>query len=746
VKLEVHIQGEKLDLFDDETVTLNQSVKDVADLTKVFNDFSNNFNVPASPNNNRIFKHYYNTDIEGGFDARIKVDGELLLSGATFRKGTFQLTGVSKEGGKPKSYKIRMFSLLTSLKSKFGEDKLSNLEYLDNYNHSYTDDFIEDGLEAGLDLNGAERAITYPLISYNRRFLFSTGSITGDDTQTNIQYESGQGIEWTELRPAIRVSEIIKSIENKYSVSFSNNFFNRIEFRRLYMSLPVDGVANRETVLNEFENVTTSTSPGIRTRVFFNLQTSSTDPYVLRIYYNDELKSQSINLVGNINSNVLLNDLPSATNGKIKVTVESLSEITFTSVFLQWRTFIIFNETFLFGNTFSGTNVTTQVAQVIIRDIIKDMTVFDFIDTTKKMFNLVIIPIDAENYYVNNLENWYASGKIIDVTDYIDTKNETVERGELYKGVNMRFESNDSILANEFRNRFKRQYGAIEEDILISEQKIDGKVLDIEIPFEKPIFERLTDIETGAISRIQVGLIADKDQSEINDKPFFFYSIRRPLGLSERILLNKFDSPAVLSTAQMPSNALDMASPSFSINFSDEINEYTGEAYGISLYSNFWKDYLADVMDEKRRKVTLKGRFPLWLLFDLKLNDRLVINGKRYVINTLKKNLNKRDVDLVLLTDIFEPPVNRLEVETKTYGTEEVSDTISILGEEKEWVVSASETWVNLSDTKADTNEPFTYTIEENTGNARAAEIEFTSGSEVLTLTIYQNGDFIIPE
>jgi len=746
VRVEVQIQGNTLDLFDDETITLNQSVKDVSDLTKVFNDFSNSFTVPASSVNNKIFQHYYNTDVEGGFDARIKVGGEILIGGASFRKGSFQLTAVSIEGGKPKSYKIRMFSLLTSLKTKFGEDRLSDLEYLDNYNHPYTDDSVLQGVEVGIDLNGVERAITYPLISYNRRFLFSTGSITGDDTQTNIQYESGQGIDWTELRPAIRVSEIIKAVENKYNSYFSTNFFNRIEFRRLYMSLPVDGVANRETTLHVFENVTTVSENAIRTRVLFNLQTSSTDPYILRIYFNDELKAESINLVGNINSNILLNNLPSATNGKIKVTVESLSQITFTSVFLQWITFIIFNETLLFGNTFSGTNVTTQVAQVIIRDIIKDMTVFDFIDTIKKMFNLVIAPIDEENYYVNRLDNWYSSGKIIDITDYIDTEKVTVERGELYKGVNMRFESNDSLLANEFRNRFKRQYGAIEENILISGQKIDGKVLDIEIPFEKPIFERLKDIETGAISRIQVGLITDKDQSEINDKPFFFYSIRRPLGLSERILLNKFDSPAVLGTAQMPSNSMEMDSPSFSINFSDEINEYTGQASGISLYNTFWKDYLSDVMSEKRRKSTFKAKFPQWLFFELELNDRVIIDGKRYIINSQRKNLNTKEVNLVLLTDVFEPPTSRLEVETKTYGKEATRDTISILGEQKDWNVTASETWVSLDQSTAISNEPFSYSVSENTGNARTAEIEFVSGSDVLTLIIYQDGDFIIPE
>ena len=54
-------------------VSLTQTIQNVKDIAKVFTEFTQTFSVPASSVNNKIFKHYYNFDISGGFDARNKV-------------------------------------------------------------------------------------------------------------------------------------------------------------------------------------------------------------------------------------------------------------------------------------------------------------------------------------------------------------------------------------------------------------------------------------------------------------------------------------------------------------------------------------------------------------------------------------------------------------------------------------------------------------------------------------------------
>ena len=48
-----------LDMFDDESIQITSKLSDIEKLSNVFNDYSNSFTVPATPNNSAIFKHYY---------------------------------------------------------------------------------------------------------------------------------------------------------------------------------------------------------------------------------------------------------------------------------------------------------------------------------------------------------------------------------------------------------------------------------------------------------------------------------------------------------------------------------------------------------------------------------------------------------------------------------------------------------------------------------------------------------------
>ena len=76
------------------------------------------FTVPASIQNNKIFKHYYDADIDNGFDARIKVDGEIKLDGLPFKIGKFRLSKVAIKKGMPSSYTIEFFGRLLISKIK----------------------------------------------------------------------------------------------------------------------------------------------------------------------------------------------------------------------------------------------------------------------------------------------------------------------------------------------------------------------------------------------------------------------------------------------------------------------------------------------------------------------------------------------------------------------------------------------------------------------------------------------------
>ena len=55
----------RVDLMEEELIELTQVIQDARDIEKIFTDYSRTFNLPASKTNNKIFKHWYNPDIDG---------------------------------------------------------------------------------------------------------------------------------------------------------------------------------------------------------------------------------------------------------------------------------------------------------------------------------------------------------------------------------------------------------------------------------------------------------------------------------------------------------------------------------------------------------------------------------------------------------------------------------------------------------------------------------------------------------
>ena len=133
-KIQLYIEGQRLDTFTDESVVITQSIKNVKDIDKVFTDFTKTFSLPASETNNKIFKHYYNFDIVGGFDARIRKPANIELNNTPFTEGLIKLEGVDLRDNKPHTYKITFFGNTVTLNDIIGDDTLASLDSLVSLN------------------------------------------------------------------------------------------------------------------------------------------------------------------------------------------------------------------------------------------------------------------------------------------------------------------------------------------------------------------------------------------------------------------------------------------------------------------------------------------------------------------------------------------------------------------------------------------------------------------------------------
>src|SRR5210317_503780 len=124
-KVQLYVEGTRLDLFRDETIELTSTIQDVRDIGKVFTDFSQTFTVPASKTNNKVFKHYYNYSITGNaYDNRIKKSAEIHINHTPFREGKIHLNSVNMRMNKPYSYEVIFYGNTVSLKDLIGDDEL----------------------------------------------------------------------------------------------------------------------------------------------------------------------------------------------------------------------------------------------------------------------------------------------------------------------------------------------------------------------------------------------------------------------------------------------------------------------------------------------------------------------------------------------------------------------------------------------------------------------------------------------
>jgi hypothetical protein len=223
-KVQIYIEGERLELFEDEKISLTSSIQNVQDIAKTFTDLSQSFTVPASEHNNAIFKHFYENAIDDSYDYQVRRDARIEIDLIPFRTGKIQLEKANVKKGQAQSYSITFYGDLRTLQDYFGEDKLNTLD-MSPYTHEYTGAEVKTRITSSSSYD-----IRYPLISSDRVWSY------GDNTNTDISKNSHY-IDYQELFPAVRISKVFEAIETKYDIDFQGLFLNDKRFTNCYLWL-----------------------------------------------------------------------------------------------------------------------------------------------------------------------------------------------------------------------------------------------------------------------------------------------------------------------------------------------------------------------------------------------------------------------------------------------------------------------------------------------------------------------------
>ena len=680
--VQIYVEGMRLELFQDETISVNSSQQNINDISKVMTDYSQTFTIPASNNNNRIFEHFYESDIDGSLDHNIRRDATIEIDLVTFRKGKLSIEKSSLKNGQAESYAVTFYGETLALKDKFGDELLSDVSELSEDSFPYTPNNVLSAIQDDTVTPTKFPLITSRVLSY------------GDGSSTDISHTGSNAILTDELFPAINLKTFFDAIEDRYSVRFNGTFLEDDRFKKAYLycknsetfqfitknkDVPLDNAtadANNENtslLASQFFNSTSDTftvSYMPISEAFPNVTLADTNVYGHQITLNvsnssDENETYYVDILEN---GVVTNSISGTGDQDITLSRganydgfnESLSNtfsfrVRATSA-ININVGLTYNQNLVaitgsgagaslasYNNTFTCDNAISLPQSLDVVNYVPKMKVSDFFKGVLNLFNLTCYGQGKTNnidyFQVEPLDDWYAKGAIIDITKHVDISDIEVNKVPLYKNISFNYKNSKSVTNERFTKLFSRSFGNT-----TSSFEYDGGEYKIDLPFENLMFNKFTD------TNLQVGFNVDSNLAPYTPEPTILYMYE---SLDADFKVNDGDlgtTNQLTSYVPFGQDVLHNGTPR-SLNFSADYSTLLGQPSQDNLFSNYYFPYLSNLYNLKNRNVKVKTILPVSILSTLQLNDRLIIRNKRYIINSMSTNLTTGEVNLDLLHD-----------------------------------------------------------------------------------------------
>jgi hypothetical protein len=651
-------QAKRIELFADEKISVTSSIQNINDIGKTYTDFSQTFTVPATKNNNKIFKHWYENSLDTQFSTLIKADAYIELDTIPFRVGKIQLESCDIKENNVQSYSITFIGNLGNLKDKFAGLFLKDLNTTD-YNDTYSNQEVR-GKVVG---NNTSVDIMYPLISSGRYWNYGFGGL--DDITV-----ASTPIRYSELFPAVRLKTMFNIIETTFNVNLQGTaenpsyFLTNSKFTNAYLYLKnaEDFIIQDATTKIDFSTKSgfpvngwdfdllidglTYTTPTTFINSIVTLEVTSTTkniPYNVLVYKNGLLYTKLPCLNPNLNFNVF---------NIINYTTDTIDNEGFFEFYIESKNTLLFTSQLKVAVLGLTTAIANQTATPIwtlflkLTSYMPEIKIEDFFAGVLKMFNLTCYSSDGVNYTIDTLESYYNLGSIIDLTKYVKTDSINLNRVKTYKKINFLYEKSESLVNVGFLSNNGINYG----DLLFTTNN-DGEEYSIKLPFEDLNFNNLKD-------KLQVGYALKTDLQKYIPKPIILYDYN-PASLTSLT-----DTDFYFSELDAPSNGTSYDSYkafgqelltdgiTYSLNFPAQQSTLTNEVVVNSLYQTYYSNYISNIFNYRARLIKVSAILPISVLTSLKLNNRVIIRDKRYIINSFTTDLTTGEASFELLTDL----------------------------------------------------------------------------------------------
>ena len=232
------------DLYDDEDIPVTLSMDEFKNTIEQTKSYSKDFMLPGTKRNNRIFNEIFDITRSSQddtftfnstiFNPYVKTKAVLKNDGYTIFDGFLQLNDVVEKDDEV-MYNVNLYSNTLSLKDRLANNTIADLDFTE-LDHDYNKDNIVASWTGTLPLTnplpsgtfagtvGASRTdvLKYPFCDW-------TGSLFANNNELQLQ-----NLEQA-YRPWLKVRYIVDKIFALTDFTFSSNFFDDADFKKLYM-------------------------------------------------------------------------------------------------------------------------------------------------------------------------------------------------------------------------------------------------------------------------------------------------------------------------------------------------------------------------------------------------------------------------------------------------------------------------------------------------------------------------------
>jgi hypothetical protein len=664
--IKIFIENLQLDLFHEEQIEVTSTVQNIADIATVFTDFSQSFSVPCTPNNNRIFEHYYNNDVDTTIDHNRRRAARIEIDTIPFRTGKIQLEKSQIKNLSADNYSVTFFGDIVTFKDLVLEDKLSDLDY-STINHVYSGAEVQARIET--DSAVTDYDVKYPLISSSTVWEYGVGGATDINAV-------GGAMSYTELFPAVRVAVIFELIALNYGVTFSGNILNNKRFTDAFLfykskeapitySAPVDlifGVGNASTdVLYESivqqrpiaDSVLLLPSDSFAYAKYYtvsvNITTATAVNYYLDIYQNGVLTSSYLGNGGQTFSVISYGTYNATIDYSFKL--RSSAVMTFDGTVDYSYNYTVGNNTDPFtyppyNDSLSYSEAITSVTTTNYTNLsafAPDMKVMDFMKGIFNTFNLTVVSTSPTSFRFQTLKDFYNSGSIKNITPYVISNELTVSRPKLYNAISFEYEKSESFLNRAYFDLFSKEYSNLKAVF-----GYDGGDYIIKLPFETLMHTKFTNTDL----QVAYTLGTSPEYKKYIPKAVLLYQNKYTnIGVGQDLKFYNGTTTDTITDYIPFGQDADISGVDYSLNFNSDISTYTENIENNSLYATYYEEYLTNLFSSKTRLIDVKAIIPINMLSKLKLNDSLIIRDKKYIINSMKTNLTSGEVSFSLITN-----------------------------------------------------------------------------------------------